>query len=91
MNGAVVARIVFWALAGLALGAGFFSLLRLNVNLYGSRHWPAGIGLHVGRWALLVTTLVLAARTGALPLLSAALGILVARALVLRGAPKAQP
>lgn len=91
MSGSVVARVALWSITGLALGAGFFSLLRLNVRLYGSRHWPAGIGLHLGRWALLVTTLVFAARAGALPLLSAAIGVLTARTGVLLGARKARP
>lgn len=91
MNGPLLARIALWSIAGLALGTGFFALLRLNIGLYGSRHWLAGIGLHVGRWALLAATLVVAARAGALPLLSAALGILIARAPALRAARKARP
>ena len=91
MTGAVAARIALSAMAGLALGAAFFSLLRLNVRLYGSPHWPAGIGLHLARWALLATTLVFAARAGALPLLCVAGGVLISRRVVLRGAGKAAP
>ncbi len=87
----LVARLALWTIAGLALGAGFFSLLRVNVRLYGSRHWAAGIGLHVGRWAVLVSALVFAARLGASPLLAAAAGLVVARALLLRGARKVRP
>lgn len=85
MTGATLAlRITVGALAGLALGAAFFTLLRVNVSLYGSRHWPAGIALHLVRWALLATALVLAARAGAPSLLSAGLGILAARTFVMR-------
>ncbi|HVY41338.1 MAG TPA: ATP synthase subunit I [Polyangia bacterium] len=83
MTAAVSLRIAGWAAAGLGLGAAFFTLLRLNVALYGSRHWLAGIGLHLARWALLVAALVFAARGGALPLLSAALGTVAARAVAL--------
>jgi len=74
-----VLRILISTLGGLAIGGAFFALLRLNVRFYTSRHWPLGIALHFGRWALLTITLVVAARTGALPLLCVAGGTLIAR------------
>ncbi|HVT08456.1 MAG TPA: ATP synthase subunit I [Polyangia bacterium] len=83
----IAVRIAVWAAGGLGLGAAFFTLLRMNVALYGSRRWLGGIGLHLARWALLVAALVFAARAGALPLLSAALGVLAARALTLPARP----
>ena len=84
MTASVVLRIVISTLGGLAIGGAFFALLRLNVRLYTSRRWPIGVALHFGRWALLTIALVVAARTGALPLLCVAAGTLIARiALVL--------
>ncbi len=84
MTGLAAARIAAWLLVGVLLGAGFFAMLRLNVRLYGSRRWPPAILVHLTRWSLLVVSLVLLARAGATPLLSAALGLLVARGAVMR-------
>jgi F1F0 ATPase subunit 2 len=84
MNGVFLARVAGWLLLGALLGAGFFSMLRLNVGLYGSRRWPLAIFVHLARWALLVTALAVISRAGAQPLLSAALGLLVARSAVIR-------
>ena len=86
MNGALLARIAASLIVGLALGGGFFSLLGLNVRLYGSRRWPLAMLLHLARWVGLATALVVAARAGALPLLSVTLGVLVARTLAVRRA-----
>jgi hypothetical protein len=86
MNAALVARIALSIAAGLVLGGGFFSLLGLNVRLYGSRRWPVAMGLHLARWGLMTVALVVAARAGALPLLSVTLGILLARTAVVRRA-----
>ncbi len=91
MSASVVIRLVVSTLGGLLVGGAFFALLRLNVRLYTSRRWPVGIGLHLARWALLVVTLVLAARVGALSLLAVAGGTLVARMALVRGTVKASP
>lgn len=84
MNGPLISRIVLWIAAGAALGAGFFALLGLNARLYGGRRWPAALVLHLARWALLAATLLVAARTGAVPLLSVTAGISIARLVVVR-------
>ena len=70
-------------LAGLAFGFAYFAVLRRTVDLYAARHGllvPAI--LTVGRLATAILFLAIAARIGALPLLLAFLGFLVARALV---------
>lgn len=84
MSASVVMRLVVATVGGVLVGGGFFALLRLNVRLYTSRRWPVGVGLHFARWALLVVTLVVAARAGALPLLAVAAGTLLARVALVR-------
>lgn len=84
MNAIVMARVAAWALVGALLGTSFFAMLGLNVRLYGTRRWPLAILVHFARWSLLVIALVLLARAGAAPLLSAAMGLLVARGAVMR-------
>ena len=84
MTGIVAGRIAVWLVVGVLLGTGFFAMLRLNVRLYGTRRWPLAILVHFARWSLLVAALVLLARAGATPLLSAAMGLLVARGAVMR-------
>lgn len=91
MTGALVARIAVSVVAGLVLGAAFFSLLGLNVRLYGSRRWPVAMVLHLARWALLALALLVAARAGALPLLAMALGVLIARTVLVRRAREERP
>jgi F1F0 ATPase subunit 2 len=86
MTVSLAARIAVAVVAGLALGAGFFSLLGLNVRLYGGRRWPVAMILHLARWAFLATALLVAARAGALPLLSMTVGILIARTVLVRRA-----
>ena len=87
----VAARLALAGAAGLALGGGFFALLRVNVRLYASRRWPLGIALHLGRWALLAAALVVAARAGAGPLLAVLAGALVARVVLVRPGAEARP
>ncbi len=91
MNGFLLARIAASIGAGVALGTGFFALLGLNVRLYGTRKWPAAMVLHLARWAFLAAALVVAARAGAIPLLSVTLGILTARTIVVRRARPGRP
>jgi F1-F0 ATPase (N-ATPase) AtpR subunit len=70
-------------LGGLAFGCAYFAVLRRTVDLY-----TAGRGLLVpalltaGRLATAILFLGVAAKIGALPLLLAFLGFLVARTLV---------
>jgi len=91
MNGPLIVRVALSVAAGLALGTGFFSLLRMNVRLYGGRRWPLAIVLHLARWAFLAAALVLAARAGAIALLAVTLGILTARTLLIRRARQGRP
>jgi N-ATPase, AtpR subunit len=83
-----------WLLVGLAGGVAYFALLRRNTMLFLSS-WQAScllstsslghaIALQVLRLAAIAILLGFAARQGALPLLLAALGIMLARTLVLR-------
>jgi F1F0 ATPase subunit 2 len=74
-----------WFAAGLAAGTLHFALLRWNAALYGR---AGGIGTAVAlqllRLAVLGGVLTIIALQGALPLLLAALGVLVARPVVMR-------
>ena len=90
MTAALAIRIAISTLGGLVVGGAFFALLRLNVRLYASRLWPLGIALHFGRWALLTLVLLVAARTGALPLLCVAGGTLIARMALVHPPPEAR-
>lgn len=78
------------AAAGLLIGLFYFAALRRTVQLYGagrSRLGPAA--LTIGRIGGAAAFLVLAARLGALPLLAAFAGFLVARAIALRAVRRA--
>jgi F1F0 ATPase subunit 2 len=68
--------------AGLVAGAGFFLVLRRNTDLFAGGRIGLAIAMQVARFAVLVPVLVLAARQGAGPLLAAALGVLIARRVV---------
>lgn len=71
--------------AGLLAGVLHFALLRWNAALYARpRRLGPAIGLHVLRLAATALMLVLLARIGAVPLLTAALGITIARPFVVR-------
>ncbi len=70
---------------GLGLGAFYFAGLWWNARLFADgAPLAAAIGLVIGRFALLAGFLTLASLEGALPLLLMALGVLVARPLVVR-------
>lgn len=82
---------MIWVLTLLAavigLGAGwlhFASLRALAPQIIGGER--RAIFLQLARFLVLGFLLFLAARAGAFPLLAAAAGILIARALVMRGA-----
>lgn len=70
---------------GLVAGGLYFALLRWNTSLYArpGRVWIAA-ALQAGRMAALGGLLYLAALSGALPLLLTALGIVIARPIVMR-------
>lgn len=69
--------------AGALLGLLFFGSLRWNARLYGGRVLLA-LGAQLARFGVLAVALTLLARWGAAPLLAAALGLMLARRVVLR-------
>lgn len=73
-----------WLLAGLAVGAAHFALLRRNAALFLTGSIAHALGMQALRMVLTTALLAFAVWHGALPLLLAALGVLLARALVLR-------
>ena len=82
-----IAIVASFAFAGLAFGLAYFVVLRRTIDLHAASHGvlvPAL--LTVGRLATAILLLGVAARVGALPLLSSFMGFLLARALALRGA-----
>ena len=70
---------------GALRGAGYFVTLRLNVERYllGRSLGPA-VALHLGRLLLAGVGFAVVAKAGAVPLLGALIGFLLARALALR-------
>lgn len=74
-----------FVLIGALLGAGYFAALRLNIEryLFGRSLGPA-VALHLGRLLLAGVGFAVVAQAGAVPLLGALLGFLLARALALR-------
>jgi hypothetical protein len=71
--------------AGALAGLLYFGLLRWNTTLYlGGERAGLGAALHIVRLGALTALLVLTATCGALPLLLTALGVLIARPLVMR-------
>jgi hypothetical protein len=87
MTGACVAFAA--GFAGLFVGACYFAALRRTVGLYAAGRGRLAAALTVGRFAGAIIFFGLAARQGALPLLSSLLGFLLARALALRAARRA--
>jgi F1F0 ATPase subunit 2 len=79
-------------IAGIMLGLFHFRSLWWNICRFaeGSRVTMT-IALMIGRFALLVGLLTLASLEGALPLLMMALGVLIARPVVMREIPEAAP
>jgi F1F0 ATPase subunit 2 len=74
-----------FVLLGALIGAGYFAALGLNVQRYLSgRSLGQAIALHIGRLLLAGAGFALIARSGAVPLLGALSGFLLARALALR-------
>jgi hypothetical protein len=77
------------AAAGLVFGLVHFAALRRTVELYSAgRGRLAAAALTLGRITAAIVFFGLAAKLGALPLLSAFLGFLLARTLALRAPPR---
>lgn len=73
--------------AGLVFGLGYFSALRRTVDLFSSgRGFIKPVALTIGRLATAALFLAVAAKLGALALLAAFFGLIVARTVVLRPA-----
>lgn len=82
---ATVFQVFGWLLAGALLGSFHFLTLRRNVYLLVSGRTMLSFGLQLMRFAVVAAALAIIARSfGALPLLAAAVGLLVARTVVLR-------
>jgi hypothetical protein len=77
--------------AGFALGILFFRILWLSVRFAARGSLTTIIALMIGRFALMGAILALASLEGALPLLTMALGILLARFAVMNGVREAAP
>jgi len=70
---------------GVGLGLAYFAALRWTVSLYAAGGgWRVPAMLTLGRIAAAAGIFGLAARLGALPLLAAFLGFLIARSIALR-------
>jgi F1F0 ATPase subunit 2 len=70
---------------GVGLGVVYFRGLWWNARLFVmAGHVPASIALMIGRLVLLGGALILTSLEGALPLLMTALGLVIARAAVMR-------
>ena len=92
MTGAIafVALVGAWTVGGLLLGTVYFAAVRRTADLFScgrSSVMPAVLTL--SRLVAAALCFAAAARYGALPLLGAFLGFLVARGVALRGLPRA--
>jgi F1F0 ATPase subunit 2 len=80
----MITDVAFFAV-GLAAGMLHFALLRWNAVLYGRAGGIGGaVALQLLRLAVLAALLAVISMQGALPLLLAALGVLVARPVVMQ-------
>ena len=78
--------------AGIVLGVLYFRSLWWNARRFtGGGRATTTIALMIGRFALLGGLLTLASLEGALPLLVMALGVLIARSVVMRRVREAAP
>ena len=69
---------------GFAVGLFHFASLKFCVDAFAAGNAARAILLQLGRFAVTGAAFVVFARLGALPLLAAALGLLIARALLVR-------
>lgn len=83
-------RLVGWLTAGGSIGTIYFLTLRWNVTLYVSgKSVPLAITVQLARLGVMVISLaIIAHQFGALPLLTAAAGVLAARTAILRWGPQ---
>lgn len=83
---APISHFVVFGVIGIGLGCAHFTALRVNTRLYfedGARKRAAA--LHLARMLLVALALVLIARFGAIALLAAFSGFVIARPLVVKG------
>ncbi len=75
-----------WLAVGVLIGAAYFLTLQRNVHIFAAgRSLLLPLGFQLGRFVLLAAALAAVAKAfGALPLLAATAGILVARTVVIR-------
>jgi hypothetical protein len=71
---------------GITVGLLHFLLLRWNTRLFITAGVVCAIGIQALRLMVLASVLLVAARLGAMPLLLAALGVMIARQFVVRRA-----
>ncbi len=89
---AMALNLVLHLAAGFGLGLLYFRSVWWNARLFASGgRVTTAIAFGLGRFILLGGLLALAALEGALPLLAMALGVLVARPLVMRRVREAAP
>ena len=89
---AMAFSLVLHLVAGLGLGVLYFHGIWWNARLFASGgRVTTAIVLSLGRFSLLGGLLALAALEGVLPLLAMALGVLIARPLVIRRMREAAP
>jgi len=86
MTSAITAVIA--AISGLGFGTAFFAMMRRTAGLFAAGSRWTGFGLTVARIGAAIVGFGVAARFGALPLLAAFAGFLIARTLALRAARK---
>ena len=73
------------AVAGLAFGVVYFASLKRSVTLFvGGKGWLGPLAFILGRIGAAAAFLFVAAKLGAMPLLAAFIGFLMARTLALR-------
>ena len=80
----IPAQAAFGLAAGLLIGVTHFALLRWNTRLFVTGCAGRAVALQVGRIAVTVTLLTLLVRLSLVTLLFGALGLLIARPLLLR-------
>lgn len=89
---AMAASLAAHLVAGVGLGIVYFNTIRWNARLLvAGRRAGTGIALIIIRIVLLGGLLTLASLEGAMPLLALALGVLIARPMVMRRYREAAP
>ena len=78
------------AFGGVVFGLLYFAALKRSITQYvGGKSWPAPLALTLGRIGAAAGFLFVAAKLGAVPLLAAFVGFLIARAMALRAERRA--